>query len=506
MNAFRTLKPGAKRIAPGPRGGLLMGNLAEYKRDPITMLLRLREEHGDIVRNRLGPFLTHALAHPDHVEYVLQENHRNYVRGRFYDNFKLFFGDGLLTTDGEFWRRHRRAVQPAFHKKQLDGTAGVVAEAAMDLVERWRRQPGAEAVDAVPAMMHLSLAALGRMVFNTDISCHAEDVGPAVRFGLEAMMPQGNLNDFIPRWMPTPFNRRIQRTRRALDRVIAQVISDHRDGRCDASDIISLLLASRDPETGAPMTDREIHDEVMTIFLAGHETTGSGLAWALYALAQHPGVLRQLRDELDGKLGGRPPTVKELESLTFLEQVVNEALRVYPPIWGYTRDLADDDEIGGFHIPAGSSIFISPYVTHRHPEFWPNPDAFDPENFGPHAPTRHKYAFFPFGGGQRKCIGYQMALIVMRIVLATLAQHLDLNTVPGHPIVRGALVSLRPLHGVRLVVRARERRGGRGPNTSSRMALGAADITDLPASPANDSQSTPPRSGERANKCPYARN
>lgn len=444
-----------KRRAPGPRGSLLMGNLAEYKRDPIAMLLRLRQDHGDVARNRLGPFLTHALAHPDHLQYVLQDNHRNYVRGRFYDNFKPFFGDGLLTTDGEFWRRHRRVVQPMFHKKPINDGNAVVGAAAMRLVERWRRLPSGEAIDIVPEMMHLSLTILGKMIFNSDISRHAEEVGPSVRFGLEAMMPQGNLNDFIPRRVPTPFNLRIHRARKGIDRIIAQVIDDHREGRCETSDMISLLLAARHPETDAPMTEREVHDEVMTVFLAGHETTGSGLAWALYAMAQHPSVFRQLREELDARLGGRPPTLDDLEALPYLDQVVNEALRVYPPIWGFTRDLENDDEIGGFHIPAGSSIFVSPYVTHRHPEFWSNPEAFDPENFGAEARQRHKFAYFPFGGGMRKCIGYQMALLIMRVQMAMVAQHFDLSLLPGHPIVRGALISLRPLEGIRLVVKPR---------------------------------------------------
>lgn len=462
-----SIQPKQRRIAPGPRGNPIMGNLAAYKCDPIAMLLRLQQQYGDVVRNRLGPFLTHAIAHPDYVQYVLQENHRNYVRGRFYDNFKMFFGDGLLTTDGDFWRRHRRVVQPLFHKKYVLDSTAVVGEAAMALVERWRHLPSGKPVEVVEEMMELSMRMLGIMVFNTDISRHAKAVGPAVRYGLEAMMPQGNLNDFIPRWAPTPFNFRIARARKAIDRIIAQVIEDHRAGHCDTSDLISLLLNTSNPDTGEPMTQQEVHDEVMTVFLAGHETTGSGLAWGLYALAQHPEVMRRLREELDVKLGGRAPTADDLESLPYLEQVVNEILRVYPPIWGYTRDLVDDDEIGGFHIPAGSSIFMSPYVTHRHPEFWSNPDAFDPENFGPDAPKRHKFAYFPFGGGMRKCIGFQTALLQMRVLIATVVQHLDLSALPGHPIVRGALISLRPLEGVRLIIKAPERKSAETPQRLS---------------------------------------
>ncbi|QVN19543.1 cytochrome P450 [Burkholderia pyrrocinia] len=453
----------AKRLAPGPRGSVVMGNLAEYKRNPITMLLRLQQQYGDIARNRLGPFLTHALAHPDGIQHVLQENHRNYVRGRFYDNFKMFFGDGLLTTDGEFWKRHRRVVQPLFHRKQVEMHAAAVGDAALALVERWRARPAPAPFDVVEEMMRVSLRMLGLMLFNADISRHADDVGPAVRFGIEAMMPQGNLNDFVPRWMPTPFNRRIARARRGIDTIVDAIVAEHRAGRCETSDVISLLLAARDPDTGAPLTEREVHDEVMTVFLAGHETTGSGMAWGLYALAQHPDVLRRLRDELDAVLGGRAPGAADIERLPYLVQTVDEILRVYPPIWGFTRDLVGDDEIGGYHIPAGSSVFMSPYVTHRHPDLWANPDAFDPENFASHAPARHKYAYFPFGGGMRKCIGYQTALLQMRVLIAVVAQHVDLSAVPGHPLDTGPTISLRPRDGIRLIAkpRAKERVPGR---------------------------------------------
>ncbi|OLL27632.1 cytochrome, partial [Burkholderia sp. SRS-W-2-2016] len=501
-----------RRIAPGP-SGRLMGNLAEYKRDPVTMLLKLQQQYGDIARNRLGPFLTHALAHPEHVQYVLQENHRNYVRGRFYEDFKLFFGDGLLTTDGDFWRRHRRAVQPLFHRKQVNEHAQAVGAAALGLVQRWSELPAGEPLEVVEEMMHLSLSMLGLMVFNTDISRFSRQVGPSVRFGIAAMLRQGDLNDFIPRWLPTPFNRRIAEARRNIDGIIGQIIEDHRSGNCDPSDVISLLLNARHPDTGEPMTPREVHDEVMTVFLAGHETTGTGIAWALYALAQNPGVLRQLREELDARLGGRAPTLEDLDALPYLDQVVNEVLRMYPPIWGFTRDLIDDDEIGGFHIPAGSSVFMSPYVTHRHPAFWRNPDAFDPENFASHAPTPHRFGYFPFGGGMRKCIGFQTALLQMRVLTAVVAQHLDLSMVPGHPIERGPVISLRPLQGIRMVVTPRRRdkalaKGGKGgagvKGEREEVAAAVAEASAAQAARAQDTGLGMTAQSAAGGGCPFA--
>lgn len=482
--------------APGPRGSLLMGNLAEYKADPVAMLLRLQQGWGDIAVNRLGPFVTHALAHPRDVQYVLQENQANYSRGRFYDNFKLFFGDGLLTTEGDFWKRHRRAIQPMVHRPKLDAYVQPVGEAALGLVQRWReRSRDGEAIDVVPEMMHLSLRMLGKMVFNTDISAYAEEVGPAVLFALDAMMPQGNLNDFIPRKLPTPFHMKIWRARRKIDTIINHIVEQHRSEAVSASDLISLLLAARHPDTGQPMTDQEVHDEVMTVFLAGHETTGTGMAWALYALSQHPEVLRRLREELDAVLGGRAPAVEDFARLPYLEQVVQESLRVYPPIWGYTRDLINDDEIGGYHLPAGSSIFVSPYVTHRHPEFWDNPDAFDPEHFAPGL-KHHKFAFFPFGGGPRKCIGFQIALMQMRVVVAVAAQHFELHALPGHPLTRGALISLRPLQGIKLILKPRTH--GQAPAAApSREALAAAAEAGCPfaAAAAADAGQDQPAAG-----------
>ena len=477
-----------KKTAPGPRGSLVMGNLKAYIEDPVMMLMDLRNGYGDIVRNRLGPFLTHAIAHPDYIEHVLQDNHRNYCRGKFYDNFKLIFGDGVLTTDGDFWRQHRRIVQPAFQKVHIENGMAIAGRQVEELAERWRALASDSPVDVIPEMMRVSLGALGEMMFKTDISQYHEEVGPHVRFAIRCMMPQGDMNDFLPRSWPTPFNISTRRAKAGIDKVIDKVIDDHRaafseGAAVDDSDIIALLLAARNPDTGGPLTPQEIHDEVATVFLAGHETTGSGLGWLLYALAQYPAVLLRLREELDSVLGGRAPAPEDLPRLPYLEAVVSETLRVYPPIWTYTRDLIEDDEIGGYHIPAGSSIFLSPYVVHRHPAFWSNPEAFDPENFGSGAPTRHKYAYFPFGGGMRKCIGYQVATVMMRALAAIAAQHFDFALKPGHEFKRGALISLRPSNGLPLVIRPRASNGlrpspnGGGSSSTARSAANSAAQT-----------------------------
>jgi cytochrome P450 len=483
--------PRSKATAPGPRGSLLMGTLDEYKNDPIAMLLRLHRQYGDVARNRLGPYITHALAHPSHVKHVLQDNNPNYVRGRFYENFKQFFGDGLLTTDGDFWLRHRRIAQPLFHRKRIDSFSAPVAESVRRLIDRWARYArSGEDFDIVPETMWLTLSVLGKVIFNVDISDTAERVGPAVRLGLEAMMPQGNVNDFIPGWVPTPHNRRIHRAKRALDTIMGEIIEDHRRRRAETSDLITLLLSATNDTTGEMLTPQEVHDEVMTVFLAGHETTASGLSWALFELSRHPDAMHAMRAELQHVLRDRDPSAEDLPRLPFVRMVVDESLRLHPPIWGFTRDALKDDEIGGYHIPAGTSIFLSPYVTHRHRGFWTNPEAFDPARFAPsdNAHDRPRYAYFPYGGGPRQCIGLHLANLQLCIAIAMIGRRFDLATTPGHPIAHGALVSLRPLHGISMTVRPVS--AASPEPVDARMAI--ADSTANP-------EASPGRAG-----CPYS--
>ena len=435
-----------------------MGNLAAFADDPIQMLLDLQREYGDVVRQRLGPYLVHSVTHPDGVRHVLQGNYKNYARGKFYENFKLFFGEGLLTTDGEYWLRHRRMAQPIFHRDVVEGCTDTATGSINAMLDRWR-EPAAhgESVELVAEMMSVSLGILGRVVFNMDFSDYSKAVSPSVLVGLKTMMPQGNLNDFIPRWVPTPYNRRVTNAQHNLRDIMQKVIADHAVGGDGTIDLITLLQSAKDEESGLPLTDQEIHDEVMTVFMAGHETTGNGMAWTLYAVAMHPEVRKRLEAEVDEVLGDRTPTLADLSRLTYSRMVVDESLRLYPPIWGYTRDPVADDEIDGYSIPAGSTIFMSPYVTHRHPEFWDNPEAFDPERFAPgRAESYHHFAYFPFGGGSRKCIGFHLALLQMQLATAMVAQRFRVEPVPGHPVEYGRMVALRPAHGIQVTLHPRE--------------------------------------------------
>jgi cytochrome P450 len=447
----------ARRLAPGPRGNVFTGSLAPFADDPIKMLVDLQQEYGGIARLRVGPYLVHAVTHPEGVRHVLQGNYKNYARGKFYENFKLFFGEGLLTTDGEYWLRHRRMAQPLFHRKVVDGCTNTATEAIGRMLDRWEDDArGDEPIELVGDMMQVSLSILGRVVFNMDFSGYAPVINPSVLVGLKTMMPQGNLNDFIPRWVPTPYNRRLTRAQQRLRDVMHKVISEHAVGGEGTLDLITLLQSTPDAETGQKLTDQEIHDEVMTIFMAGHETTGNGMAWTLYAVAQHPEVRERLEAEVDEVLGDRVPTLEDLPRLTYARMVVDESLRLYPPIWGYTRDPVADDEIDGYYIPAGSTIFLSPFATHRHPDVWEDAETFDPERFAPdRADSYPPFAYFPFGGGSRKCIGYNLAHLQMHLVTAMVAQRFRVEVVPGHPVSYGRMVALRPEHGIEATLHRR---------------------------------------------------
>ena len=320
MTDVATAPSSARRLAPGPRGNLVMGNLAAFREDAIKMLMDAQREYGDVSRQRLGPYLMHSVTHPEGVRHVLQGNYKNYSRGKFYENFKLFFGEGLLTTDGEYWLRHRRMAQPLFHRKVVDQCTDTATAAIGAMLDRWEKGlERAEPVELVGEMMHVSLNILGRVVFNMDFSRYSHEITPSVLVGLKAMMPQGNVNDFVPRWVPTPYNRRLSRAQNSLRDVMHKVIREHEVGGDGTIDLITLLQSAKDQETGLGLTDQELHDEVMTIFMAGHETTGNGMAWTLYAVAEHPDVRERLEAEVDEVLNGRPPTLEDLQTLTVHE-------------------------------------------------------------------------------------------------------------------------------------------------------------------------------------------
>lgn len=451
--------------APGPRMNCMTG----FRRDHPRMVARLQREYGDVVRMRIGPYLVHQLSHPDFIRHVLLDYQHNYCRGKFYDGFSAIFGRGLLTTDGDEWRKHRDVSKPVFHPRRIDACASAMTEAAVELADSLGARAAEQtAFDLVAESMRYSITALSRSLFGTDLSSAATQVTPANHAGVELIMQRMNAAQrLLPRWVPTRHNLRLNAATSIFDRILDDVIDEHtRRGPSSEGDLVSHhlgLVRQRQP-TDALLTAREARDGLLTTFLASHETTGTSLAWTLHALSINPIVRRRLEEEVDQVLDERPATIADLLALSYTRMVVQESLRVYPPICIYPRDVIEDDKIGGYTLPAGSSVFISPYATHRHPGLWENPEAFDPGRFtDERSAGRPRHAYFPFGFGQRQCIGKQIAWMQLQIAVATVARSLHLHPLPGQPVTyqaKPALVSLRPTQGPRstLLFTAHDRR------------------------------------------------
>lgn len=446
-------------IAPGPRGHFLLGSLPEMSRDCLGLLLNAPLEFGDVVRLRLGPSTAHLLRRPDHVRHVLLDNYQNYDKKTFgFQALKRSMGEGLLTSEGAFWLRQRRIAQPAFHKQFIEGFGSIMTAEGERLVERLGAFAAAgERFDLSEVLLRSGARIAGETLLGADISEDVDAIGDAVtcvlhdaNLRLTKLMP-------APDFIPTAHNRRFRAALELLDRIVFGVIEKRRRDP-KGSDLLGMLMAARDEETGEGMSDRQLRDEVMTIFLSGHETTAGALTWTFYLLGKHPNVLERLRGDLAQTLGDRAPTVADLPSLPYLTMVLQESMRLYPPAWMITRRAKEQDVIGGYGIPKGSFVFVSPMVTHRHSEYWPDPEAFDPQRFKPEAFARlPKFAYYPFGGGPRGCIGSAFAMMEAQLILATVLPRFELNLVPEHPVALEPLISLRPRHGMLMTARALSR-------------------------------------------------
>jgi cytochrome P450 len=424
-----------------------LGFFIEARRDPFGYPAALAAEFGDVVRIP-GPFRGHILFHPDHVKHVLQDNNRNYVKGKLIAKAKPLLGEGLFTSEGDFWRRQRRLAQPAFHRQRIESFATTMTDATSRALDRWQSARQAP-LDLMAAMSDLTLGIVGRTLFSIDLAGDTNEVGRAMLVALEHLTHLVTHPFALPLALPTPRNLRFRRARRDLDRVVFDIIAQRRRTGADAPDFLSMLLQASDADTGERMSDRQLRDEVMTFVLAGHETTAVTLAWTWHLLADHPDVESRVRAEVAAALGSRVPTIADLPQLRFTRQVIDETLRLFPPVSGIGRQAINTDEVGGFEIPANSIIFLSPYVTHRHRDWWDNPDQFDPDRFTPErSASRHRFAYFPFSGGPRLCIGNEFALMEAQLILAMIVQRYRLTRVPGHTPQPELRVTMRPRNGV----------------------------------------------------------
>jgi cytochrome P450 len=445
-------------LPPGPRGYPWLGVLPQMRRDSLGFLSAMVRTYGDIVALPFGPVRIYLLCHPEQVAYVLQGHAHNYGKSRFSAQVRPLLGQGLATSDGALWRTQRRLVQPAFHRERLAGLAETITTATHAMLARWAPHAATGTpLDMLAEMTRLTGEVIVRALFGTALP---EAVGRTMfaDFATVTGYLRRHMLTLTPwgAWLPTPGRRQFHAALARLDHLVGQHIQARRQQGGDHGDLLALLLAARDPATGAGMAPQQLRDEVMTLLFAGHETTALALTWTWDLLARHPAVAERLRRDVAAVLAGRMPTVADLPHLPYLRMVLEEALRLYPPAWMIARAARADDVIGGYPIPAGTTVFLSPYLTHRHPDVWPEPERFDPERFGAErAAARPPGAYFPFAAGPRACLGAPLAMLEAQLIVAQVIQAYDVALVGGQPVVPQPRLTLRPRHGVPMVVRGR---------------------------------------------------
>ena len=415
----------------------------EEIRNPLRFFVWLTETYGDIVQYRSSVEPAYLINHPDYIQHVLQTNGQNYNKSTYLNKYivESLTGEGLLTSENPLWREQRRLIQPAFHRRSLPAFIGLMTDATCRSIDRLRATPPGETVDIAREMMRLTLDIVTSALFGYDITGRADEVGQA----MDTMVTIGK-----------PRHRKVKEAIDLVDSIVYTIIDDRRaHPQRERDDLLTMLLNAR-YEDGTAMPDKLVRDEVMTLLIAGHETTANTLGWTWYLLAQNPAVVERLEAEVD-TLRGAAPTMADFPRLVYTDRVMQEAMRLYPSAWSISRRALGDDEIGGYHIPAGSIVAMSPYTTHRHPAFWPDPERFDPERFTPErVAARPRFAYFPFGGGTRQCIGNYFALMESLIIISTIVQHFRLQPRWTEPIEGHALVTLRPRGGVPVALERRQ--------------------------------------------------
>jgi cytochrome P450 len=451
-----TARRGAEKFPPGPPPNLLRALFGAMQQNPLDYFTELAQKYGDVSGMRIGNFRTLFINHPDLIEDVLVNKARLYHKGRILQSNKYLFGQGLLTSEGDFWLRQRRLSQPAFHRERINAYAATMADYTEQMLATWR---GGEERDIHEEMMNLALRIVGKTLFDADVTRDAKEVGETLDILLEIAANFGR-TVLVPLWVPTPRNLRAKLGVRRLEKVIYRIIAERRAGGRDGAgldrgDLLSTLLQVQD-EDGTRMSDRQLRDETITLFLAGHETTANTLSWTWWLLAQNPAVEKRFHEELDGVLGGRAPTAEDLPKLPYLGHVLTESLRLYPTAWGMARLAAEEHEIAGYPVHTGYGVAFAQWVVHRDARWFDAPLEFRPERWeNGLAKQLPRFAYFPFGGGPRQCIGNTFALMEASVVLATVGQKFRFALVPGPKVTPLASITMRPRNGilVRLEVR-----------------------------------------------------
>ncbi|MBM3220172.1 MAG: cytochrome P450 [Candidatus Rokubacteria bacterium] len=443
--------------APGPKGGFFFGSGVHFRRDQLGFYAACARDYGDFVQTTMGPYRIFLVYHPDVIDELLVARNRDFIKSRGVRLLRPVLGDGLLLSEGDTWLRQRRLVQPAFHRQRVAEYGGVMTAFAERRVAGWK---DGDTIDVNAEMLELTRDIVAKTLFDADVSGDAHDASQAAEVLMRDFGKRLQGFTVLPYWVPTPRNLRSRRALRRLDTLVDRIIAARRASDEDRGDLLSILVHARDADDGTRMTARQVRDEVMTLFMAGHETTAVALSWTWYLLARHPEAEARLVEEVRDVLCGRAPSVDDLPKLRYAEMVVTESMRLYPPAYGLGRQAVRATELGGHPLRVNDIVIAPTCVVHRDPRWFDEPEAFRPERWdGDLARRLPRFAYFPFGGGPRQCIGNGFAQMEATLLLAAITQRFRLSLVAGQRITPTPYVTLRPEPGIRM--RLARRKGER---------------------------------------------
>ncbi len=431
--------------APGPKGLPIIGNMrAMQKQGMLDFYMGLWREYGDVVRVEMGPMTIHQFVRPEHVQYILVKRSDNFIKGLSHDKLRLPLGYGILTAEGELWRQQRKLMAPTYTRRGVEEFAGVMTGETDRMLQRWSAFNDGDVLQINREMMRLAMSVISVSMFDIDIGDDFAEAGEALTFILEFANKRTISLIDPPMFIPTRMNRQLKRSLEVIDGFLYNIIAERRS-QPPGEDLLSILMDMRDEDTGEKMSDKQLRDEVLITFFAGHETTAQLLTWTWYLLAKHPEVEARFHQELAEVLAGRSPQAEDAARLEYTRMIMDETLRLYSPVAVTARDAVEDDRVAGYVIPAGSMVTLSPFLTHRHPEFWEKPDQFFPEHFTEQrVRSRPRYAYYPFGAGPRICLGMHFALLEGALVLGELGQRYRFELLPGQDIQPHWSGTLRP--------------------------------------------------------------
>jgi len=441
-------------LPPGPKGLPLLGSLIDYFSDMLGFLTRVSAEYGDIVYYKLGSRKMYLLNNPEHIKDVLVTHNRNFEKSRALKRTKIILGEGLLTNEGEPHIKQRRTIQPVFHHERITSYGDVMAQYASRIGEDWQN---GSVVNIHKEMMKLTLSIVSKTIFDSEMESESDEIGQYLT-DLVSLFPQMIFpySEYLDN-LPLPANRRFQHAKTKLDAIIYGMIEERRANPGKRKDLLSMLLEAQDEEgDGGEMSDLQVRDEALTLFLAGQESMANSLVWTWYLISQNPEVEKKMYEEIDSALKNSLPTLDDLGKLAYTQNVFKEALRLYPPAWAVVRQVKEDYEVGGYIVPSGADIFMSQYVVHRDPRYYRDPERFIPERWSSEE-TKNlpRFAYFPFGGGTRRCIGEPFAWMEGVILIATIASKWKMRLVPRQKIVPQALITIRPKYGMNMILERR---------------------------------------------------